>query len=233
MNLKKNRTDKFMDWAEREVALACAKEREMSKGKGEENDGIACYESALRAYRSLMRASKDQFYIFTIKGILNRLIDGKPLSPIEDTPDVWEDISQSCSHEDTHRHYQCKRMPALFKDVAPDGTITFSDVGRTYTVDIEKPDVAHKNSFSIRLIDKIFPITMPYFPTDKRFVVVRDTFLVDPKNGDYDTMAFLYLITPTGKKIELNRYFKEEDGKMVGIEKGEFDDRKAKRVDKK
>ena len=76
----------------------------MSEKKGEESDGIACYESALRAYRSMMRDSKDKFYISVTKGILNRLIDGKCLSPIEDTPDVWENISGEFPKGDTHKH---------------------------------------------------------------------------------------------------------------------------------
>ena len=225
--------DAALVWAEREIALACDKEREIAEKKGEENDGIACYESALRAYRSLIGDSEDRFYISVTKGILNRLIDGKCLSPIEDTLDVWEDISESFPKEDTHKHYQCNRMSALFKDVAPDGTVTYSDTSRTYVVDIENPDVAHTNGFTTHLIDMIFPITMPYFPTDKRFKVVRDTFLFDKKNGDYDTIGYLYFITPTGKKIDLNRYFKEVDGQLVNIDKAEFDNRKAKRVDKK
>jgi hypothetical protein len=33
--------------------------------------------------------------------------------------------------------------------------------------------------------------------------------------------------------VELNRYFKEVDGQMVQIEKAEFDERKAKKVEKK
>ncbi len=233
MDLKKINANEAIEWAKREVALTCEKEREMAEEKGEESDGIACYESALRAYQSLVGDSKDQFYISVTKGILNRLIDGKCLSPIEDTPDVWEDISGTYPKEDTHKHYQCKRMSALFKDVAPDGTVTYSDVSRTYAVDVEKPDKAYTNGFTTRLIDKIFPIAMPYFPTDKRFKVVRDTFLFDKKNGDYDTIGFLYFVTPTGKKIELNHYFKEVDGQLVTIDKAEFDDRKAKRVDKK
>ena len=60
-----------------------------------------------------------------------------------------------------------------------------------------------------------------------------DDFLVDPKNGDYDTIGYLYFTTPDGRKVELNRYFKEVDGQMVQIEKAEFDERKDKRVDKK
>lgn len=231
MDLKKDSTVESMSWAEREVTLACAKEREMAKKKGEENDGIACYESALRAYQSLMRDSNDQFYITIAKGILNRLLDGKCLSPIEDTADVWEEIKSN--GKDTLKCYQCKRMSSLFKEVASDGTVTYRDVSRTYVVDVENPEASYTNPMASRLIDKIFPIAMPYFPTDKRFKVVRDTFLFDKKNGDYDTVAFLYFITPTGKRIDLNHYFKEVDGQMVPIEKAEFDDRKAKRVDKK
>lgn len=231
MDLKKNLAAESMNWAEREVALACAEERKMAKEKGEENDGIACYESALRAYQSLLSDSKDQFYITVAKGILNRLLDGKCLSPIEDAADVWEEIKTN--NKDTLKCYQCKRMSSLFKEVAPDGTVTYRDVSRTYVVDVENPEATYTNPLASRLIDKIFPITMPYFPTDKRFKVVRDTFLFDKKNGDYDTVAFLYFITPTGKRIDLNHYFKEVDGQMVPIEKAEFDDRKAKRVDKK
>ncbi len=36
-----------------------------------------------------------------------------------------------------------------------------------------------------------------------------------------------------GPDDKLNRYFKEVDGQMVQIEKAEFDERKAKRVEKK
>lgn len=229
----KTPADEPVDWAGREVALACAKEREMSEKKGEANYGVACYESALRAYRTLMRDSKDGFYIATAKGIFNRLIDGKCLTPIEDTPDVWEELTEGYPDGDTNKHYQCKRMSTLFKVVAPDGAVTYRDVSRTYAVDIENPEASYSNPLATQLIDKIFPITMPYFPTDKRFKVVRDTFLVDPENGDYDTVAFLYFITPTGKAVELNRYFKVVDGKLVSIEKSEFDERKVRRVDKK
>lgn len=220
-----------LDWAGREVALACAKEREMSEKKGEENYGIACYENALRAYRALMREGHDGFSISVTKGILNRLIDGKCLSPIEDTPDIWAE-SQGPKN-DSHKHYQCSRMPSLFKDVAPDGTVTYSDVERVVAVDVDKPDISYHNGFTTRLVDKIFPITMPYFPPSKKFKVVRDECLVDPKNGDYDTVAYLYLLTPTGQKVELNHYFKEVDGKLITIEKAEFDERKNRRVDKK
>lgn len=225
-------TDEPADWAGREVDLACNKEREMSEKKGDEEYGIACYKGALRAYRSLMRDDYTGSGISITKGILNRLIDGKPLSPIEDTPDIWKDVSESYPKNDTHKHYQCTRMPSFFKDVAPDSTTTCSDISRVYAVNIDNPDNAYTNGFVTRLIDKIFPITMPYFPSSQRFKVVLDEFSTNSANSCYDTVGSLYFVTPDGKAVELNRYFKEVDGKMTSIKKPEFDERKAKKLNK-
>ena len=65
------------DWAAREIALACQSEREASEGTDDWDYGVACYESALRAYRSLMQDGHSGFSIQITKSILNRLIDGK------------------------------------------------------------------------------------------------------------------------------------------------------------
>ena len=45
-----------LDWAEREVAIACEKEKEKSNKKDGEfyySYGCACYESALKAFKTL------------------------------------------------------------------------------------------------------------------------------------------------------------------------------------
>ena len=83
------------------------------------------------------------------------------------------------------------------------------------------------NGGASRLIDKMFPITMPYFPSTKPYRVYSEEFLVDPKNGDYDTWAYLYVMTPEGERIELNQYWCEKDRKDVQITKEEYEDRKA------
>lgn len=220
-------------WAAMEVELACQKELEDSEDEGEWDYGVACYESALRAYQSLCRDGHSGFSIQITKSILNRLVDGKCLTPIEDTPDIWNDITGDCNWEEGYQKYQCKRMSSLFKEISPDGTVTYSDVNRVCGINIDSPNVAFTNGFIARLVDKIFPITMPYLPAGKKFRVFREEFLVDPKNGDYDTMALLWIETPDGKKVELNRYFKESGNSFVPIEKDEYEERKAKRVDKK
>lgn len=227
---EKNATSK---WAAQEVKLAIQAEKEAAEDADEWKMGAMCYESALRAFSSLAGDGHSGFSIQMTKSILNRLIDGRCLTPIEDEPDIWSDISEIFSKGSKAKHYQCKRLPSLFKEVAEDGTVTLSDTNRVCGANVNNPSVTFTNGFLTRLIDKLFPIAMPYLPSSKKFKVVVDDFQVDPKNGDYDTIGYLYLITPEGKNVELNRYFKEVDGQMVQIDKDEFDERKAERVEKK
>ena len=221
------------NWAAREVELAIQAEKDASEETDDWKMGALCYRSAFRALQSLSVDGHSGFSIQMTKSILNRLIDGRVLTPIEDTPDIWTDISEVFSKGTKSKHYQCKRMSSLFKVEAPDGTVTFSDTNRVQGVNVENPDVPFTSGFLTNLIDAIIPITFPYLPSGKKFRVVVDEFLVDPENGDFDTVGYLYLTTPDGKKVELNRYFKEVDGQMVQIEKSEFEERKAQRVDKK
>jgi hypothetical protein len=54
-------------------------------------------------------------------------------------------------------------------------------------------------------------------PASKPFKVYCEDFLVDPKNGDYDTKGILYLEEPDGNKVEINKFYGEVDGKFVEI----------------
>ena len=61
-------------------------EKNIAKVKAEQEAGakiiVACYESALRAYRSLERDGHSGMSVQITKSILNRLIDGKCLTPL-------------------------------------------------------------------------------------------------------------------------------------------------------
>lgn len=107
---KRRLCESMSDWAEREVALACKKE---------DGYGASCCKSALKVFRALCDDGHSGFSIGITKAILNRLIDGKPLTPIEDTPDVW--IECCGGNIDGSAVYQNSRMSSLFKDVYPDG----------------------------------------------------------------------------------------------------------------
>lgn len=214
----------MLDWAEREVEIACKHEREASKvPKGEWDYGCACYKSALKAYKSLMEDGHSGMSISLTKQILLRLIEGKALTPIEDTDDIWR---FSYKNDDGTYVYQCMRMSSLFKNIHPNGTVTYKDVDRCYCIDIDKPDIPFHNGFISNLFDEMHPITMPYVPSAKAAKIVRDVFLFDPKNGDWDTMALLYLINSDGEKVEINRYFKEDGNSFAEIDKDEYERRK-------
>ena len=211
----------MIEWAENEVKIACERElggRELKEG--EWDYGCACYQSALKAYKSLMDDGHSGFSFSLTKHVLIRLMNDQPLTPIEDVPEIWYE-PENHNGETT---YQCKRMGSLFKHVHSDGTIVYTDVDRVKGVDIETG--ATYFNYTVRdIIDKMFPITMPYIP-DNGYRVYTETLLTDPKNGDYDTKGILYAIGPDGVGIEINRYFGEFDGEMKEIDRDEYEKRK-------
>lgn len=211
-----------MSWAEKEIELAC--EQENPEYKNEWDYGCACYESALKAYNSLMEDGHSGYSIGVTKNILMRLIEGKPLTPIEDTLDVWNELHWG-EEDDDVKQYQCSRMSSLFKTVYPDGRIVYSDTNRVSTTYVDNPGVWWSSGQARDIIDELFPITMPYWPVGSYSMYAED-FLVDPANGDFDTVGYLYAINPSGEKIEINRYFGEVDGKFIEIGFDEYCERK-------
>ena len=207
------------EWAEREVQIACKRENPDRK-EGEWDYGCACYESALKAFNSLMEDGHSGASIGFTKQIVSRLFDGKPLTPIEDTEDVWNERPRDNRGYTT---YQCKRMSSLFKDVYEDGIVKYSDVDRVICIDYYTG-----NSYSFRfirdMVDEMFPITMPY-SGEETYKVYASDFLYDKNNGDFDTIKIHYILKPDGEKtaeITVNRYFKESDSGFIEIDREEY-----------
>lgn len=212
--------DGMTGWAEREVELACKRERGDSGSEdGAWDYGCACYESALKAFRSLCKDGHSGMSIGLTKQILVRLIEGKPLTPIEDTEDAWNEIS-------TDTKFQCKRMSSLFKDVEKDGSVKYTDINRYYCKDIHS---GGNYRFGVvgKIIEEMYPITMPYIPEDKAMVAFCEDFLFDKKcGGDFDTFGFITLRDAKGNNIEINRFFKETEEGMVEISSEEYEKRR-------
>lgn len=217
----------MLDWAEREVEIACKRENPDRK-EGEFDYGCACYESALKAFKSLMEDGHSGFSISMTKQILNRLIDGRPLTPIEDTDDIWEECFRP---KKGIRTYQCKRMSSLFKKTYPDGIVKYNDVDSSYCVNIDNPDVSYTSGLVRRIIEEMFTITMPYMPGNPIKVYCED-FLTDRKNGDFDTVGILSAIKPDGEKITIGRYFKEGKDDFEEIDLAEYEERKAIKINR-
>lgn len=212
-------------WAENEVELACKNENPDRK-KGEWDYGCACYESALKAFNSLLEDGHSGYSISVTKHILNRLIDGKPLTPITKEDEF---ICVFDNSKNKIKTYRCQRMSGLFKDVYEDGKIEYNDVNRSYCVDINKPDITFHNGFVNRILNQMFPITLPYMPPNNSYKIYVEEFLYDENNGDYDTLGILYILNPNGEKAEVNRYFKESEDGFREISSKQYFERKGAR----
>lgn len=154
------------------------------------------------------------------KHILNRLIDGKPLTPVTDDEDSWNEVGGIYEGKTT---YQCKRMSSLFKDVYDDGTVTYSDIDRFTCVDVKTGHTYHSGLVD-RVLNRLYPITLPYYPLSP-FKVYCDECLTSPENGDFDTLAILYLITPHGEKVTIEKFYKECNEDWVEISEDEYNQR--------
>lgn len=226
---------KLSDWAENEVRIACKKEAPDRK-EGEWDYGCACYESALKAFKSLMEDGHSGCSIGFTKNILDRLIDGNPLTPITEEDfyipkdsKIIGDNPKFLENRGLKSSIQCPRMSSLFREEKLDGTIKYTDVNRANCIDINHPSVSYYNNFIIDLALKDFPIELPYYPTSNKFCIYSEDFLTDKVNGDFDTIGIFYMITPEFKRIEINRYFKsDKDEDWTEISKEVYYERKAK-----
>lgn len=223
-NLRNGEIEMSMtEWAKREVEIAYKRENPDRK-EGEWDYGCACYKSALKAYESLCEDGHSGCSFGITKNILMRLCDGLPLTPIEDTDDIWDDVS--CMGNDEYDTYQCKRMSSLFKKVYNDGTVKYNDVERCKGVDIDS-GWCYGGGLVDRIIDEMYPIEMPYMPAAGKYKVYTTDLLTDSKNGDFDTVTILYVKTPSGDKIDINRYFKESENGWKEIDREEYIERLA------
>lgn len=212
----------MLEWAKNEIAIASKRERG-DKPEDEWDYGCACYASALRAFESLLGDGHSGMSIGFTKNILNRLIDGKPLTPIENVEDEWE---YRRTDSDGVKTYQCKRMSSLFKKVAHDGTVIYSDVDRYYCTTNTDPNIRWYNGFVAKIYNEMYPITFPYMPSSRPDVIVCEELLTDRKNGDFDTIAILYIIRANMGRVEVNRYFKENEVSFTEISPEEYTERK-------
>ena len=223
MSDTKRKKSNMERWAEEEIRIACERERRNGTPEGEWDYGVACYESALKAFKSLMEDEHTGFSIAITLDILNKLVKGQALTPIEDTDDVWNKCGRA--YEKDYITYQCKRMSSLFKDVYADGHIEYIDVSR-FRCRTLGSSACWSNGHVSKIASEYFPIKMPYMP--HTYNVVCEEFLTDRKNGDFDTMAILYIYNSAGERKEVNRYFAETEEGWREIDPAEYVQRKRK-----
>ena len=176
----------MIEWAKKEVELACKKEN--PDWDGESFDyGCACYQSALEAYELLSKQGHSGFSWGVTRNILMRLMNHQVLTPIEDTEDIWTMVHITTDGD----VYQCKRMGSLFKTIRHDCSVTFSDNDRQYGV-VDGSDIAFGSGRATNCVDALFPITMPYMPETNKYKVLF--------YNDYDNYPYA-VVKPDGEKV--------------------------------
>ena len=213
-------------WAEDEIEIALKREVDAIK-KSNEDDKLkemsvdyasACYMSALKAYKSLVNDDHSGCSYGITVGILKRLLDGYPLTAIEDVPEAWNLIHET----EALVEYQCKRCSSLFKKVNPQtGEVKYSDVNSI--VCVGEDGTSWYNGFVANRVRELHPITMPYYPTG-RIYVTEISFATNGNDGEYDTIKIEKIKLPDGTVEVLNWFYKEDinEDKFVRISGEEY-----------
>lgn len=210
-----------LKWAENEIEIVRNNlKNSIEEEKGENDYILGCYESALKAFKSLIDDKHSDMSISITKSILIRLIEGRPLSDIQDIDEVWNEVD---SLNKEVKEYQCSRKSSLFKKVYPNGTVRFNDIDRAVCVNVDDSrDVF--NGYGCRILDEMLPIEMPYSPSSNQYKIYCKEFLYDEDGGDFDTLGVLYAISPEGEQINIGRYFKDvkDEPSWVEIQEDEY-----------
>ena len=188
---------------------------------------IECYKSALKAYSALIKSLDEDGHSgcsFGItRNIIKKLLYEQPLTPI--TEDDFVEIEPIGTRADKTT-YQCSRYSSLFKDVYDDGRVKYRDLERAVKV-YEPTETTWHCRTADEIVDELFgEITMPYMPSEKKYMVYMTDFdSVRNRIGVFDTEAVFYVVTPRGERVDVEKFFKEEDGGMVEISRDEFVER--------
>lgn len=207
------------DWARSEVEHI---RKAFKKDDDIKDYAMACYETALKAFETVCEAGLTGFQVPIVKQIFDALIDGRPLSKLEESPDIWSD--KIVAENEKGKLFQCVRRTSLFKHIHDDGSVSYSDVDRVTMHEMNTGTYWH-SGFITQMIDEMFPITFPYCPPKKKYVVHVANYLTDRKNGDYDTMHIVSIDCPDGTHNYLDRFFKDTKDGFAEIDKEEFEER--------
>lgn len=198
--------------AEKEIKLW--KERSKSWNKKIRN---VIGDVTLNMYKNINETGEFRFLIKSqLMNLLNELFDVKPLTPLTEDEDEWDDISKNFGTESKfgYKKYQNKRYPELFKNVYSCGKTEYHDNNRVTCY-----DPIMDTTFNLGLINKIydenFPIEMPYMPGESNAYFNVFCFQSDQKNADksdFDTIVIMDMEREReeyDESIDINRFFRE------------------------
>lgn len=191
------------EWAKHELNLARENEIAHAVLVGDEDYGIMCYDAAEHLLEVFKEQGHSGHSARVVCSIFERLVKGKPLTPIKDEEDQWHNAYTI--DKSPEKRYQHKRMGSLFKHVAPDGTVSYYDIDRVQAYD------QNGSSFLAQQVDdvvsKYFPITFPYVGEEVK-VHVEDI----KSNAGYPDIRHIIDATRNGlDHVVIDRYFMFEE----------------------
>ncbi len=184
------------------------RERELIQNKVSEYE-LLCYDDAMKALELLCKDASGYSIGVTMK-YLNRMVKCLPMVPIDE-----KDFGLYFERKIIGSH-QCPRMSSLFMRIDDERNVTYSDIDRVVTKVISNGST-WSSSFITNIVDKMYPITLPYMPTGQTYVANVEEFLFDKNNGDYDAIHFVSLVNPDGKVEQIDRFFMEFGGKFEEV----------------
>lgn len=173
------------DWVENEIKLAKAEACGWTDAQ---------LDAAYKAYKNLKENDHTGNMVIGVPEIINRLLERKPLTPIQDVPETWEELFDC----EIYKWYRCKRMPSVYKYEYVDGDVEIIDVNRVFFVDINTRDTI-RSFLCYKALNRLYPIEMPYYPPLGYFRVYG---ILDRYTNKIDCR---YLIEPDGKRITLTK----------------------------
>lgn len=184
--------NKRLQWAKEEL------ERYIKNADRDWQDAVECAKIALTAIKELDKKTL-QLYdsMWFLVELLDRLQKGRPLTPIEDKDffdqkGMVQEDPRYLKEMELKSNLQCKRMLGLFRKEHLNGIVDYTDTNRVRGIDLEHPDIDFYSNEATEWVDRLFPITMPYFPMNEvRYkVFFKDN---EPK----------YIITPNNKRVDI------------------------------
>lgn len=185
-------------------------------------------DDAVAMFKAVFSKHQSKQHLVLVKGLLNRMTSGLPLSPI--TMEDFDNTEASLSRGELK--HTCSRYESLTATKKSDGTeFTYSDSRRvefhdqslinqeesSSIVDILHSR-AHYPSIALKLVDDLFPITLPYMPGDK-YEVFGSSYSFKLAEGEPDLVEIDFIKTPNGQLVKVDQYYrKTRDGKYVEVD---------------
>lgn len=152
--------------------------------------------------------AQEDFSRSEVIGMLERALGDMPLTPITDGdfPDPKELAGAKedyLKENDLRYSLPCKRLRSLYKEETLDGEVYYTDDDRTVCHDEEKPDVEFSCEYGSKIVDRMFPIKMPYWPPMEKYEVA------------FKDRKPIWVKTPEGKKVPVGESALEESGREI------------------